>query len=259
MANNPPVTTTAPGPLDPKALLLTKAIGMQEGGGQVNYNARGQSGEMGAYQWTQPTWQAQAKQVLGDANAPMTPTNQNQVAYSVVKGYLDQGYTPAQAASMWNSGKKNAYQGAGNVGTNSSGVAYDTGAYVSGVQKYAEQLYNSQPQPTVGIPTANAGDGNDTSSQSPSVSGFIGNAFNSAGQLVSGLANVAMHPVKTAEALFGTVAGAGEKAFGVNNADTQMFDNTVNYFKQRYGGDSVGDVLGHIGQTAYKDPVGMAA
>ena len=130
--------------LDPNALTLTKAIGLQEGGGQINYNAKGGSGETGAYQWMPETWKAQAQSVLGDANAPMTPENQNQVAYTWVKSKLDAGNTPAQVASMWNAGEGNPNAWQGNAGTNKSGVSYDTQAYAKGVQKYASQLWNQQ-------------------------------------------------------------------------------------------------------------------
>jgi hypothetical protein len=92
----------------------------------------------------------------------------------------------------------------------------------------------------------------------PSVSGFIGNIGSSVGNLIGGVANAVVHPVQTAENLLGTVAGAGEKLFGVKNQDTQKFDNMVSYFGQRYGGDSFSHVLGNIAHTAYTDPAGMA-
>lgn len=247
--------------IDPRAKLLTQAIGMQEGGGQINYNAKGASGESGAYQWMPNTWKLQAGQYLGDPNAQMTPENQNQVAYSWVKDQLDSGLSPVQVASKWNSGRPNAWQN--NTGVNAQGVSYDTGAYVQGVQKYAEQLWNNQQQGQGGnglIPTANAQTpgAQPATDQGPSVSGFIGNVFNSAGNLVTGLANAVTHPVKTASTLAGTLAGGAEKAFGVQNQDTQMFDNAVNYFKNRYGGDSLSQVVSNIGKTLYTDPVGAA-
>lgn len=146
-------TPSASGPqvpagLDPKAYILTKAIAYQENGGKTpSYTVAGKSGEYGAYQFLPTTWDAAAAKYLG-ANAPKlqdaTPDQQNQVAYSQVKDWLASGKTPAQVASMWNAGPgaPNAYKG--NQGTNSSGVAYDTKAYASGVQKYAEMLYDGQ-------------------------------------------------------------------------------------------------------------------
>ena len=74
---------TNPTQLDPEAVNLAKAIRQHESGG--DFNAKGKSGESGAYQFTAPTWQGYAKDVLGNANAPMTPENQNQVAYTKIK------------------------------------------------------------------------------------------------------------------------------------------------------------------------------
>lgn len=255
MANNPSIQ------IDPNAQLLVHAIGLQEGGGTINYNAKGASGESGAYQWMPSTWKAQAKQVLGNADAPMTPENQNQVIYTIAKQKLDQGYTPAQFASEWNSGKKDAYKN--NAGVNSSGVSFDTGAYVSGVQRYAADLWQKTlagPDSTGGIPTANA-EATGTvplGNQGPSVSGFVGNAAKSAGNVIGGLAEAAMHPIQTVQNIAGMAAGGVEKLAGASNEDTQKFDSLVGYLKNRYGGDSLSEVMGHIGNTAYTDPVGMA-
>ncbi len=58
----------------------------------------------------------------------MTKDNQNFVAYQTVKEWKDQGLTPDQILSKWNSGGTN-YQG--KVGTNSLGVKYDVPAYVT--------------------------------------------------------------------------------------------------------------------------------
>lgn len=141
-----PKVAGVPAGLDPKAFILTKAIAYQENGGKTpNYTAKGGSGEFGAYQYTNDTWNARAAKYLG-ANAPTltaaTPDQQNQVTYDWVADKLAQGFTPAQVASMHNAGEgaPNAYEG--NAGTNSYGVKYDTKQYTAGVQKYAEQLYS---------------------------------------------------------------------------------------------------------------------
>jgi len=88
------------------------------------------------------TWKAYAGQVLGDSNAPMTPENQNKVAYTKIDSWLKSGYTPAQAASMWNAGehapnawKKGTVQKVGN-----------TPLYVKNVQKYAQELSTGLPR-----------------------------------------------------------------------------------------------------------------
>lgn len=115
---------------------------MQEGGGSfLPYDAKGKSGETGRYQFMPDTWSNYAQQVLGDADAPMTSANQNQVAYTTFKKWKDAGYSWAQMASMWNAGEgaPDAYK-TGNKGINGEGVGYDTPTYVKNVQKYAQQL-----------------------------------------------------------------------------------------------------------------------
>ncbi len=128
--------------LNQRAQTLTKAIALQEGGGKyLPYTAH--SGDVpnatqagGRYQFMPNTWNKYAGQVLGDPNAPMTPENQNKVAYTKVSNWLQKGYTPAQVASMWNAGegspnswKPGTQQAVGN-----------TPEYVRGVQKYGQQL-----------------------------------------------------------------------------------------------------------------------
>jgi hypothetical protein len=142
--------------LDRDAVNLARAIRQRESGG--DFTARGKSGEYGAFQMTKGFWTGRAQKYLGNPNAPLTPQNQNKVAYSQIKEWKDQGYKPDQIASMWNSGKPN-YQG--NVGVNKFGVQYDTPSYVRGVQQEYQKLKQSEPQrpqaPQGGlVPTANA-------------------------------------------------------------------------------------------------------
>jgi len=139
----PPSTTATPPPttLDPAVVNLAKAIREQETGGQ--WKASGASGESGAYQWLPGTWQTEAKQYLGDPNAPLTPDNQNQVAYKRIKAWKDQGYKPDQIASLWNHGSPD-YQGVvGDKFVNGKKVHYDTPSYVKNVMNYY-QKYKSQ-------------------------------------------------------------------------------------------------------------------
>jgi hypothetical protein len=130
-----------PNELDNDVVNLAKAIRQKESGGR--FDARGASGEAGAYQFTKPTWQKSAQKYIGNANAPLTPENQNKVAYSQIKEWKDQGYNPGQIASMWNSGKPDP---TGNVGVNKFGVKYDTPAYVQGVYSEYQKLKGMQPQ-----------------------------------------------------------------------------------------------------------------
>ena len=189
--------------LDPSVVALAQSIRSVES--DNNYNAHGSSGEFGAYQFMPNTWKQDAQAYLGDPNAPMTPVNQDKVAYSSMKSMKDAGYSPEEIASTWNSGKPNWI---GNVGTNQFGVKYDTPTYVNSViQKYSEiksGIQNGQTQPTdstVQVPE-----------QAPSVGGFIENAAGSTVNLIGNLGNALMHPIDTLSNLAGTVAGAGESA-----------------------------------------------
>lgn len=128
-------------PVDKQALNFTRALALQESTTTAHqapdYNAKGATGEFGAYQWMPGNFQAQAKQFGLDPN-DMSPENQDKVAYSVVKSKKDAGYMPAEIASEWNSGNKNNWQN--HSGVNSKGVAYDTPAYVQGVKKHYDTL-----------------------------------------------------------------------------------------------------------------------
>ena len=80
----------------------SKAIRQTESGG--NFQAKGASGEYGAYQWEPGTWSAESQQA--GVNAPLdqaTPEQQNEVAYTQIENWKKEGYNPAQIASMWNS------------------------------------------------------------------------------------------------------------------------------------------------------------
>lgn len=114
--------------LDKTIIALAKAIRKHESGG--NYQAKGGSGEFGAYQFMPATWKSWAKKYLDNANAKMDQINQNKVAYYRIKEWKDQGYNPAQIASMWNSGKP---KWQGKVGINKYGIRYDVPKYVNNV------------------------------------------------------------------------------------------------------------------------------
>jgi hypothetical protein len=132
---------------DQSALALSRAIGMQENGGNVpteqDYLKKGASGERGAYQFLKPTWNKYAGEVLGDSNADPTPENQNKVVYGKVKKWKDSGYVPEQIASMWNAGegRPNAYK-ENMIGATST-AKYNVPEYTKGVSGYYEQQLKS--------------------------------------------------------------------------------------------------------------------
>lgn len=114
-----------------QASRIAQAIKQVESGG--NYEARGASGESGAYQFMPGTWKQWAGEVLGNPNAPLTPENQDRVAQAKIEQWMNQGYNPEQIALMWNAGEPVRRKG-----VNSQGVPYDSGAYAN---KVLEQIY----------------------------------------------------------------------------------------------------------------------
>jgi len=140
--------TTGNDELDPQVVNLAKAIRETETRGQKDpYTARGASGEFGAYQYTKPTWEADSQAFLGKV-VPLEQADkltQNEVAYKKLKSLKDQGYNPAQIASIWNSGKP---EWEGNKGVNKHGVKYDVPQYVDSVTKSYQALKQGQ-QPTI--------------------------------------------------------------------------------------------------------------
>lgn len=264
---------------DPAVVALMNGMKMQEGGGKIDYNAIGDQGTAaGAGQWSnQPNGKpvplaqgqipsnfiSEAKQ-YGLDPTDFSPENQNKVLYAEIATGKQAGLSPEQILSQHNSGEPNKY-----LSTNSSGNgpvgAYNVASYVQKAMGYAQKYAQAN--------TAYASGGQDTtqtppqtpaSPVAPSVSGFIGNAVNSAGTLLGGLGNALMHPINTVTNLASTVAGAGESATNalgithINNQDTQNFGNLVSNYAQKYGGNSIDEVVQNIGKTLYTDPVGAA-
>lgn len=112
---------------------LAAAIKQHESGG--NYNAKGASTEGGAYQFMPSTWSQWAKQYLGNANAPMTPQNQDTVAKAKISDLFNQGYNEQQIALIWNGGQPVIKKG-----VNKYGVPYDTGKYANSVLSIYKKL-----------------------------------------------------------------------------------------------------------------------
>lgn len=256
---NPQPTSSGTVSLDPSVVALAQAIRQTES--QGNFNAVGDNGtSKGAYQWQTPTWQAQAKEFLGDPNAEMTPANQNAVAYARISQLKNQGLNPAEIAATWNSGSAKGWEN--KIGTtiiNGKPIAYNVPAYVKKVTDFYQQFKNNSSQLT-GIPVAEASTGIPTPIQdnSPSVGGFIENIAKSAGGVLQGLGSAILHPINTVENLAQTAIGIPEALAGQNNENTQKLGNLIDYFKNRYGGDSVSQVVQNIGNSVYKDPVGVA-
>lgn len=97
--------------LDPKIVKVMKTIKQLETGGSSDpYNAVGDQGDArGAYQFNEKTgigWKGYAKKYLGDANAPMTPGNQNKAMYYWIKEQKDKGLQPSEIDALHNGARK---------------------------------------------------------------------------------------------------------------------------------------------------------
>lgn len=234
--------------LDKQAVNLAKAIRRAETGSSTDpYNARGASGEIGGYQFMPDTWKNLSKKHLGDENAPLSVENQNKVAYMEIKSLKDQGYTPAQIASIWNSGQADTYK-TGGVGVNAQGVEYNVPKYVSTVSNYYRELSGT---PQVQAQTVETEQQPVEQDKKKSVGGFLGNVFESGLGLIAGTAQAIAHPIQTAKTLGGTAVGAVQKLIPGEQKQEQYVNTLGQYFKDRYGSAEA------IGNTAYSDPVGF--
>ena len=144
-------------PLDPQVVNLAKAIRQSESGG--DFKARGKSGEVGAYQFTKDTWNAQApKYGIKVPIEQATPEQQNEVAYRKIKEWKDSGKNVGQVASMWNAGEgePDAYtgkfsNGQPSTGVNKFGAKFDVPTYAKSVASAYQTLktggqVNADPQ-----------------------------------------------------------------------------------------------------------------
>lgn len=153
--------TSSAGNLDPQAKAMAMAIRQTESGG--NFSAKGKSGEYGAYQFTEPTWNSYASKYGITAKlSEATPEQQNEVAYKKIKEWKDAGLNPGQIASSWNAGEaeKDAYTGTfsngkPSVGTNKYGVKFDVPTYAKSVATAYQTLkQGGQVQPDQNNPSS---------------------------------------------------------------------------------------------------------
>ena len=258
-------------PLDQQVINLAKAIRDIESGG--DNQAKGKSGEYGAYQFMPDTWSKTASKY--GVTTPLeqsTLEDQNKVAYGQIKEWKDQGYKPDQIASLWNSGKP---EWKGNVGVNSKGVKYDTPQYVNSVYKTYNQLKSGQPETTEntastvernqpvkepGSPTFQI---NPEEGYLKTAAKTIGNIPQSAWNFGKGIVQTAMEAPKTLSQIPGAfselkkeVGGAVPAVMGtLQNIPKTAYDMLMPQFgKQLVKGDVQG-----AAQTVTEDPVGQIA
>ncbi len=193
--------------MDNDVINLAKAIRQTESGG--NFNAVGDNGTShGAYQWQANTWKAHAKQALGDENAQMTPSNQNAVAYTVLKSWKDQGLNPAQIAAKWNSGSETGWENKVSTKTYPDGrqVSYNVPKYVKSVTDAYQQVKAG------GTPPADPNNPSSTAApQQPE---------ESLGSKLWGVAKDIVSPVAT---MIARVPQAGAALAGASNEDIDQW------------------------------------
>ena len=134
--------------MDSKTLAIVKALAYTENGGKPDLAkpSAGQSGEMkSVFQFEPGTWKMYSKEILGQDNAPLNDANEVAVVTGKVDKWLKEGMSTEQIASLWNSGKPDAYKNL--KGINSKGIAYDTPTYAKKVADYATQFEKDSNNP----------------------------------------------------------------------------------------------------------------
>lgn len=270
--------------LDPQAVNLAKAIRQSESGGDST--AKGKSGEYGAYQFTEPTWNTASQKFLGQQIplAQSTSQQQNEVAYKQIKEWKDKGHNVGEIASMWNAGenKPKAYL-EGNIGVNKYGVKFDTPAYAKSVATAYQTIKNGgQVQMDVNNPSSIAGtqveepkpkqEGYQPTFQTNPNEGYgttiaktLGNIPNSALNFGKGIVDF-LNPVNTIKSLSkipGEFSALVKESGGIGNAIKgtlgEIPSSAYNSLMPQFGKELIkGDVEG-AAKTITEDPVGQIA
>lgn len=100
---------------------------------------KGQSGEIGCFQFVPSTWAGYSKQVFGSV-VEMTPENELAVVKGKVAGWLKQGLTPEQIFLQWQQGNYSQCRS----GINKHGVKFDSCAYVEDAMHKLNAILNSK-------------------------------------------------------------------------------------------------------------------
>lgn len=245
--------------VDQQARNLTKAIFQHESG--MDYNAVGDNGTShGAGQWQDATWAAQAKDVLGDANAPKTKDNQSIVAQGTIRKLISQGKNAAQIAAIWNSGSDKGWED--KVGTTTikgKEIPYNVPKYVKSVtdlyQKYKGEA------PTGGGTGAGAGTVAGLSTNS-APQGFLTNVGNDLSSRTKDLGNAVADSFSgKINPLSGVIQGAGALAGGVSDIVTEgakgLYNGLVPDAIRNPINQAVGGVAGAIGATPAAQSAGQ--
>lgn len=237
--------------LDQDAVNLAKAIRQTESGG--DFKARGKSGEYGAYQFTPPTWDSYSKKHGINARLEeATPEQQNEVAYKQIKEWKDQGYNPGQIASLWNSGKPDAYLDTSYKGKNKLGVSYDVPKYAESVAKAYQQI---KAGGQVGVDPQNPSSiANTTPIEKPQGEGLLGGIVSSITDPISQLGGTLKNISEQGGAYIGHLLGGNGNVAPITQVGglTGNKVDTLGYLNnERLSGiDTTKQVVGNVLQNA---------
>lgn len=92
---------------------------------------RGESGELGCYQFLPTTWCLYSKEIIGYC-ARQTPINEEFVVMMMIEKWLRDDFTVEQIALMWNQG----HLAQCSSGINEFGVPYDSCEYFKEMLKH---------------------------------------------------------------------------------------------------------------------------
>lgn len=234
-----------PNPNDPSVIALSKAIFQHESGG--DFNAVGDAGTShGAGQWQPATWKAQAKTILGDENAPMTPENQKAVIQGSIAIDKANGLNPAQIAAKWNSGSPDGWENKiGKTTINGQQISYNVPAYVKSVTDLYQQYKNGSAPATTGTsqvqPTQQPQQsfGQEVGSQ---LSNRLGQANSALNDTVTGKINPLSGIIRGAGALGGVVGDVTGDALGAITPD--FIKKPLEGLAQKAGGAIANSSLG---------------
>lgn len=215
---------------------LTKAIFQHESG--MDYNAKGDAGtSIGAGQWQNATWKSQAKDVLGDENAQMTPENQSVVAQGTIRKLIKEGKNAAQIAAIWNSGNDTGWENkVGKRTINGQVISYNVPKYVKDVTDLYQQYKGQLEQQNINQPEQDKGF---LQNEGESVANRIGQGGHAISDTFSGKINP----------LSGVLQTAGAAAGGITDlAGNVLSAVTPNAIKKPIG-DAVKGIIGAAANT----------
>lgn len=234
------------GALDPKIKNLSMAIRQVESGGDPT--AVGKSGEYGAYQFTQGTWDQASKEA--GVNVPLqqsTLAEQNEVAYKLLAKRQAEhpDWNIGNQAAAWNAGEgeADAYKGTFSngqpaTGTNKFGANYDVPGYAA---KVAQQYQTFKGQNPTGQSAPNTDQSTPDTQQPPGLGDQLASRIKQVSQSLTDASTGKINWASGALQSFGAVAGG---VGDITNAALELIPGV----KQVEQG--IGNAIGDLANTS---------